>query len=97
MFLRREIQPMVVRCVICKACSVFHAWIGVKSRITEGCSCPNQVWINNKEQIQAQNYEAVEVWHSKEQNWISYERYCKLWNLPKVKYLNSTKDFQDRI
>lgn len=83
---------MVVRCSECKACSVFHAWIGVKSRVTEGCACLNQVWIDNKEKIHAQDHNKIEIWYGREKKWISYKRYLKIWNFQQADHLNLTKN-----
>jgi len=82
---------MVVRCLECKACSVFHAWIGVKSRVLEGCACTNQVWIDNKEKIHAQDFSKVAIWFDLEQDWISYERFLELCSTRSLAPLDLTK------
>jgi len=72
---------MVVKCKMCKGYAVFHAWLGAKSRVLAGCQCENSVWIygkKDKEIIYAQDFSQIEIWHSVEQNWISYERYHNL-------------------
>ena len=82
---------MVVRCLECKACSVFHAWIGVKSRVLEGCACPNQVYIDQHEKIHAQDHSKIEIWYDHEQDWISYERFTKLCSIRNAEHLGLTK------
>ena len=74
---------MVVRCKICNAYSVFHAWIGVKSRVTMGCKCKNSVWIypdEGRENIRAEDMESIEIWHAPNEEWINYANYTKLYD-----------------
>jgi hypothetical protein len=69
---------MVVICLNCNSYSVFHSWIGNNSRVTKGCSCENQVYISAREEIQAEDYDKVEVWNPAEQKFITYTRYQSL-------------------
>ena len=81
---------MVVKCLQCNSHSVFHAWLGVKSRVLEGCSCPNQVWISPSEEIFAQDFNKIEVWNSAEQKFISYKRFKSLCSIRKTEHSNLT-------
>lgn len=81
---------MVVKCLQCNSHSVFHAWIGVKSRVTAGCRCPNQVWIDNDENIRAEDFDKIEVWSSADKEFISHSRYMKICSTQKAKHSPST-------
>ena len=78
---------MVIKCLVCNACAVYHAWIGAKSRVTKECSCDNQVYISAKEEIHAENYDKVEVWNPAEQKFISYARYKRLCHTQNAEHL----------
>jgi len=85
---------MVVKCLICNSFSVFHSWIGVKSRITKGCFCENQVWIDNKENIRAEDFDKIEIWFGVEQKFIPYQRYMSLCSTQQANHSNSTNHTQ---
>jgi len=85
---------MVVKCLICNSYSVFHSWIGVKSRITKGCFCENQVWIDNKENIRAEDFDKIEIWFGVEQKFIPYQRYMSLCSTQQANHSNSTNHTQ---
>jgi hypothetical protein len=83
---------MVVKCLECNSYSVFHAWIGVKSRVTKGCCCPNQVWIDSKENIRAENFDKIEIWHGVEQKFIPYQRFMSLCSSQKANHSDLKED-----
>lgn len=82
---------MVVKCLECNSYSVFHAWLGQKSRVTEGCSCPNQLWIGPDEKIHAEDYKKIEVWNPAEKKFITHRKYLSLCFTQKTNHLNLTE------
>jgi hypothetical protein len=81
---------MVVKCLQCNSYSVFTAWLGQNSRIGKGCRCPNQVWIDNNENIRAEDFDKIEVWNSAEQKFISHKRFLSLCSIQKAKHSDLT-------
>lgn len=72
---------MVVRCMECKHYVSFTAYLGDVSRVLNNCICQNEVQIhelNGKEDIQAKDMAKILIWHSVDENWITFERYQKL-------------------
>jgi hypothetical protein len=80
---------MVIKCLECNSYSSYTAWIGQMSRIGKGCSCPNQVWIDNNEKIRAEKLDKIEIWNDAEQKFVSYKRFLSLCSTTKACRLSS--------